>query len=320
MAQRENDNISLPAIRQSPAAPPIALGDGAGSIQSQEPRSSLGGLSPQAQLELDELKQGIVSGHRELTVLAVRSAAKALQIGTYVLQAKQILGHGRYSTWVEREITPTCGLALRTVQRYAKLARESTELIERIRHLNRLEDGLPIESSEATHLLQSMPLSEALNILQCDMLKRRRRPAKDELGIDHYEQAAARFFGLTDAPFATHVSWARTTAQSITGHQFISTAAARENRSLVTKAVASFREGNLQEAVLLLCAGGADRWIHQLDEFPRVLLRQVEPTDSPPSCPFGGKQFLFGLIGPDRFEDFNDTFQSLGAVFVPFGR
>ena len=193
-------------------------------------------------------------------------------------------------------------------------------MIERIRHLNRLENGLPIEFPEAAHLLQSMSLSEALSILKCNMLKRRNRPTKDESGIDHYEQAAARFFALAKASFVTHVAWDLKTAQPLTGHRFISTATARENRNIVTKAVASFREENLQEAVLLLCAGGADRWIHQLDEFPRVLLRQVEPTDSPPSCPFGGKQFLFGLIGPDRFEDFNDTFQSLGAVFVPFGR
>jgi hypothetical protein len=318
MSQREGGEFQLPAMREFIQPKEIHLGVSDESSVAKPMSPATDAIPADQQVELDELSRGIINTHRELTVLAVCSTAKALQIGAYVQQAKRILDHGQFQLWVEKEVTPHCGLALRTVQRYSKLARESSDLLKRIQQLSQLENGSRIEFAEAEQLLNSMPISQAMNLLQCRKLKSPNTLGKPDVFVSSCQQAGEQFFASANAPYVAYLEWELKDKKSLIGYQFLSTSGARENRNVVQAAVKAHRDGELDEALLLLCGGGSQNWLHQLDEFPRVLLRQSPSDDGSAAGLTSGKQFLFGLIGRDRFADFNDAFDSLGAVLVPF--
>ena len=314
MAEQDKNSLILPPASEATESRAIQLDDSFVSDESTTAELQLDSLSDRRRLELEELKRRIILGHRELTVVTVYLAAKALQIGTYVLRAKDIVGHGRFLRWIDQEVTPHCGLAQRTVQRYTKLARESDCLIERIRQIHRLEDGPALELEDARRILTSMRLSDALSLLRFGVLRSTSEDSAIEIVDVQYEEAASRFFAMANAPFAAQVGWESKSAEPLTGYQFVSPANSRENRSLVIKSVAAHQAGDLFEGLLLLSGGGSDRWLHMLDDFPRVLLRD---SDSPHQAS-SDKQYLFGLIAACRFEDFHQAFHPLGAVLVPF--
>lgn len=321
MSEKDKHELSLPSLVEPAKAQLITLVDGCVKNQTDasEPFDAES-ISHQRRVELEELKKNIINGHRELTVLAVCSAAKALQIGSYVLRAKEILEHGKFLPWIDAEVTPNCRLARRTIQRYTKLARESNRLIERIRQLYSLGNEQSLDFEGASRLLETLQLEDALSILRFGMLKEPQSDPDEEEVMDDFEQAAQKFFGLAKVPFSAYLTWDANPADQLTGYQFISPCDSRKNRQAVIASVAAYRSGDLPEALLLLSGGGSDRWLRELDEFPRVLLRQADESDSPSSGTVIHKRFLFGLIGPDRFSDFNEAFETLGAVLVPFVR
>lgn len=314
MAEQERNGLILPPTSTDSKARSVQLSDSDLSAKPEVARLQIDSLSGQQRDELQELQSLIVSSHRELIGAIAYSAAKALQIGTYVLRAKEILGHGRYLRWIDQEVTPHCGLARRTLQRYARLARESDRVIERIGQLHFREGERALEFEEARQILHSMRLGDALSILQFGMSTKRGAEIAADVAGAQYEQDAARFFDMANVPFLAQVGWEFKAAQPLTGYQFLSPVTSRENQDAVTEAVAAHQAGDLSEAVLLLSGGGSARWLHLLDEFPRVLLRRRD-SPLPASC---DKQFLFGLIGAGRFGDFHQAFHALGAVLVPF--
>jgi len=273
---------------------------------------------------------------------AVNAIGHAVAAGRVLLAAKQIIGHGDWLAWLDRNFSQTSGLTERTAQRYMKLAKQFLPATE---NSQPAADGKTTSTSDSLIALpDNLTLSGALRLVaakepngQTSTTKPR---AAKNIGTNEWltpsniVEASVNFLGSIDVDPAAAVgcqnipakkSYSRdadslkpdTTWQ---GTALINPGFQGKLEPWIEKAADQYERQILTEGILLLPARTDAPWARRVASFPHAFLTgpcivQHAQNDGTGKLP---KPLMIVFIGPgNRFTDFATAFEAMADVFFP---
>ncbi|TWU62358.1 hypothetical protein V7x_40870 [Crateriforma conspicua] len=277
---------------------------------------------------LRRLEAAIVAGQQEIRQLFAASVARAIRIGDCLIEVKQLLNHGEFEKWHQNNLVNVCGMSLRTAQRYMRLARKKDELVDRARSFYSSKKLIPFDDEQ---LLSSLKINQAVNLLSLppadDQESKRTVALNDQDKNASREDAYAETLSeLTEHFFqlpSVRLLPAESDANERQSNQVNANSANAPLMMVVggTKPSDSWLEqirgvGDAYDSVgriIALPASAYPDWLHHLDKFPRVYLRDHGERQSGKAA----VACVVGILPPTQFGFFVDTFAHLGAAFIP---
>jgi phage N-6-adenine-methyltransferase len=256
-----------------------------------------------------ELAKRIQAAHETAQASARTALESAILCGELLLEAKRLVGHGRFLPWLDENTT----LGPRQAQRYMRVARN--------------QDALRNASSE-THLAGAMalladakgepaplPWSGAVEWYTPPEFVEAARQVMGGIDLDPASNDLAQAVVRANTYYTAETDGL---AQEWTGRVWLNPPyAAGEIDRFVSKLVAEHTAGRVTEAVLLVHSRTDTAWFHEAASaaaaicFTRGRVRFQRPDGSGDAPPIGSA-FLYYGSAPDRFVA---GFGSIGLVF-----